>query len=107
MDRQNVVSTSLLSDCNQQVLGDFAAFGPIKENPNRKIIAEVFKTVFDASGREQNIVRRKWLSRAAADKVTAALGDDVKFILGMRSLGIAATRRVKLHDQRAVLEQSD
>src|SRR5260370_15125473 len=83
----------------------FAAFRTIKENPDRKIIAEVFKTVFDSRGREQNVVWREGLSRSAADKLSAALRDDVNFVQRMERLRITAARRVELHDQRAEFEQ--
>ena len=82
-----------------------ATFRPIKENPDRKIIAEVFKTVFDCRGYEQNVVWDKGLSRSAADKLSTALRDDVNLVERMWCLRIAAARRVELHDQRAMFEQ--
>src|SRR5205814_8068309 len=82
-----------------------AAFRPVKENPDRKVIAEVFKTVFDSRGRKQNIVLSEGLSRSAADKLSAALRNDVNLIERVRRLRIAAARRVELHHQRAMFEQ--
>src|SRR5712691_2300455 len=84
-----------------------ATLRPIKENPDRKIIAEVFKTVFDARGYEQNVVWGEGSSRSAADKLSAALRDDVNLVERMWSLWIAGARRVELHDQRAMFEQQN
>ena len=36
--------------------------------------------MLDAGGHEQNLGRRKVLSRSAANKFTAALGSDVNFV---------------------------
>src|SRR5258708_13256696 len=82
-----------------------AGLRQIKENPGRKIVAEVFKTVFDSRGYEQNVVGGEGLPRSAADKLSTALSDDVNLVERMRCLRILAARRVELHDQRAMFEQ--
>jgi hypothetical protein len=45
-----------------------AAFRPVKENPNREILSEVFKAMFDAGRDEQNIQRLNLLTICPANK---------------------------------------
>src|SRR5260370_39053982 len=55
----------------------FAAFRSIEEDPDRKIIGEIFKTMFDARGCKQDIVGHEGLASGATNKISAALGDDI------------------------------
>ena len=61
--------------------------------------------MLNTRGREKDLVRPKPLTRAAANKLTAALRHDVNLVTRVRCLRIAAARRVKLYYQRAMLEQ--
>ena len=67
----------LLMDEDSSGLISFAAFGSIKENPDRKVIAEVLKTMCDTGRGKQNIVRGNCLPRAIANELSAALRYDV------------------------------
>ncbi len=59
---------------------DFAAFWSIKDHPDGKIVAEVFKVMWDAGRREQQIVRSECLPLVAANKLPGALRDNVNFV---------------------------
>jgi hypothetical protein len=71
-----------------------AAFRPVKKDPDREIITEIFKAMFDARGREQDIVLCESPACSGANELTAALRDNVNFITRMRRLGITAAWRV-------------
>jgi hypothetical protein len=83
-----------------------AAFRSIEKDPDREIITEVFKAMFDARGREQGIVGRESLACSGANELAAALRHDVDLITRMRGLRVVAARRVQLHNQRTMLEQA-
>ena len=85
----------------------FAAFGPIKENPDRKVIAEVLKTMFCTGRGEQEVMGRKCLPRGATYKLTTALRHDVNFIARMRHLQIRAAWLGQLNYEGTMFEQRD
>ena len=71
-----------------------AAFRAVEENPDRKIIAEIFKAMFHSGGDKQEIMRGKLPAFARTNEVTGATNDYVDFITLMRTLRIVAPRRV-------------
>ena len=84
-----------------------AAFRAVEENPDRKIIAEIFKTVFHSGGDKQEIMRAKLPAFAGTNEVTGAANNYVDFITRMRTLRIVAPRCVKLHGKGPVVEERD
>jgi len=85
---------------------DLAAFRAIKKDPDREVLTEILKAMFDARRGKQDIVRTKSLASAAANQLSAAAHDDVNFVTRMRCLRVLAARRIKLNHQRAMLENT-
>ena len=84
-----------------------AAFRAVEENPDRKVVAEILKTMFHSGGDKQEIVGPKLPTFARAHEIAGAADDDIDLIARVRSLWIAAARRVKFHGKCPVLEQRD
>src|SRR5439155_14842492 len=84
-----------------------AAFRAVEENPECKVVAEIFKTMFHPGGDEQEIVRPKLPTLARANEIARAADDNIDFVARVRSLRIAPTWRVQLHGKCSVLKQCD
>ena len=84
-----------------------AAFRAVEENPKRKVIAEIFKTMFHPGGDKQEIVGPKLPTLARANEIARAADDNIDFIARVRCLGITPTWRVQLHGKCSVLKQCD
>src|SRR5205809_4134626 len=84
-----------------------AAFRAVEKNPECKVIAEIFKTMFHPGGDKQEIVRSKLPAFARANEITGAADDNIDFIARMRCLEITPTWRVQLHGKCSVLKQCD
>ena len=82
----------------------FSAFRSIEQHPQRQVAGEVFKPVFDARGREQDIRWSKLPAVVAANVLTGASGHEINFVARVRLLRIDAARRVDLDQQTAMLE---
>ena len=82
-----------------------AAFRAVEENPNCKVLTEIFEAMLDTGSREQNILRFEALASTVADECPFALRYDIDFIARVWRLGIAFARRVELYDQRTVFEE--
>jgi hypothetical protein len=85
----------------------FAAFGPIKEYPDRKVLAEVLKSMLSSGRSKQDVVGGERLSSGAADKLAAALRHNVNFVTRMRHLEIRSARLGQLNYEGAMFEQHD
>jgi hypothetical protein len=83
---------------------DFATLGPIEENPDRKVVREVFEAVLDAGGNEQHVMRLKRLACPSANKFTSALRDYINFVAGMWRLWINDVRSIQFGYERTMLE---
>jgi len=86
---------------------DFAAFGPVEENPDCKVVREVFETVRDAGGNEQHVMRLKRLTSPSANKFTSALRDYINFVARMWRLWINDARSIQFGYERTMLEDSN
>ena len=84
-----------------------AAFRAVEENPKRKVIAEIFKTMFYPGGDKQEIVRPKLPTLARANEIAGAADDNVDLIARVRTLRIATARRIQFHGKCSVLKQYD
>ena len=84
-----------------------AAFRAVEENPKRKVIAEIFKTMFHPGGDEQEIVGPKLPTLARANEIAGAADDNVDLIARVRTLRIATARRLKFDGKCPTLEQRD
>src|SRR6266480_1489870 len=84
-----------------------AAFRAVKENPERKVVAEVFKTMLHSRWDKQEIVRPKLPTLVGAEKIARTADNNIDFVTRVRSLRIATARRVKFHCKCPVLEQRD
>jgi hypothetical protein len=85
----------------------FAAFGSIKENPDRKVIAEVLKSMFGSGRGKQEVMGRKCLPRGATNKLATALRHDVNLIARMRHLEVRAAWLGQLNYEGTMFEQHD
>ena len=74
-----------------------AALWPIKDHPDREIVAKVFKVVLYPGGRKQQVLWTTSLPPLIANKLTAAPRDYVNLVPRVWRLRIMAARRVKLH----------
>jgi hypothetical protein len=86
---------------------DFAAFGPVEENPDGKVVREVFETVFDAGGNEHHVMRLKRLPSLPANEFTSALRDYIDFVAGMWRLWINDVRSIQFGYERTMLEHGN
>src|SRR5436190_10449990 len=84
-----------------------SAFRAVKENPERKVVAEVFKTMLHPGGDKQEIVGPKLPTLARANEITGAADNNIVFVTRVRSLRIATARRVKFDGKCPVLKQCD
>src|SRR5437773_4717671 len=84
-----------------------AAFRAVEENPKRKVIAEIFKTMFHPGGDKQEIVGPKLPTLARANEITGAADDNIDFIARMRCLEVTPTWRIQFHGKGSVLEERD
>ena len=84
----------------------FAAFRPIKDNPGDEVIREMFKTMLDSGGDEEEIACLEEEAIAAAQEFAAALHDYVNFVAGVRRLRVVPARSVNLDLQAGVLKDS-
>jgi hypothetical protein len=84
-----------------------AAFRAVEEDPERKVIAEIFKTMLHSGGDKQEIVGPKLPVFARAGKIAGAADDNVDLIARVWSLWIGTARRVEFHGKGPVLEERD
>ena len=83
----------------------FTAYGTVKDDPDQKIVSEVFKAMDLAGGGEERVAGRKFEAPAFAGKPATAGNHDIKLITGVRLLEINAFGRVDLDRQCAVAEK--
>jgi len=82
-----------------------AAFRTIKEDPDRKVLTEIFKAMFDA-GRGDRTSWRLKAGVARRRQIRAAAGHDVDFVSRVGSLRVVAVRRVQLHTSEPWFEHA-
>src|SRR2546430_1597996 len=63
-----------------------AAFRAVEEDPERKVIAEIFKTMLHSSWDKQEIVGPKLPTLARANEITGTADNNIDFIARMRCL---------------------
>jgi len=85
----------------------FAAFGSEKKDPDRKVIAEIFKAMFDAGRGEKDVLGGKRLSLTAGNKLSAALRHDVYLIARVWLLEIDAPRLGQLDYEGTMFKHHD
>jgi ABC-type dipeptide/oligopeptide/nickel transport system permease component len=73
----------------------------------RLLPGNIVDILFAAAGIEQDVVRGNWLPGAAGNKLTAALGDDVKLVARMGRLEIRAARLGQLDHEGTMFEESN
>src|SRR4029079_14644155 len=78
--------------------------GPVEEDPDKEIVAELLEAVDDAGFDEQHVGRGDRMAMRAVDEPAGTTRDDVRLVTRVRLLRIDAARRVELHLQRSVLE---
>ena len=84
-----------------------AAFRAVEEDPERKVIAEIFKTMLHSGWDKQEIVGPKLPTLARAGKIASAVDDNVDLIARVWSLRIGTTWRIQFHGKCSVLKQRD
>src|SRR5437016_4040758 len=73
---------------------DLATFGSIKENPNCKIVGEVFEPVCSSRSSKQNIVRLETFPRVSTNEFACSVRYYINFISRMWRPIIVAARRI-------------
>ena len=68
-----------------------------EDNPRRKIIGEVLKSVFNSGFDKDYVVWLEPTSLAALDELPTAADDDIQFVLLMRPLSIFPIRGVEAY----------
>src|SRR5438128_12684226 len=82
-----------------------AALGPVEEDPDREVVAEVFEAVGDAGRREEEIAGSERQALPFDHKGPRTLDDDVALVARVRRLRVRADRPVDLDLQAAVAEE--
>jgi len=79
-----------------------AAGRTVEDHPDRKVVAELFETVFGSRGDEQAIARLERIASAIVEQDASTGDDDVDLVLRMRRLPVRWKRaRGKFHLESA------